>query len=193
MSGIAKVAKDLARNAAAAATRIVRRGIIKGVSAAGFAQVAGGTDENFDNAELWQQFGLASRPSPGGEAVVLLVDGNPDQPIVVATTNRTHRPALSVGEVSLHGELSGAEQTAVKLKADGDVDLYCWGGKYVHVGGPTGAEPLILGDTFVTNLSTFLDVLIAQFAAPPYAAVGTAATALKGQLASCKAAKAKGA
>ena len=166
-------------------SRIVRRGLIGTSTSGGFVQVKAGDGERFDATELWQQFGFTSRPPAGSEAIVVLVDGNPDQAIAVAGTSRADRPGgLAAGDACLHAALSGSDQAAVKCCASGDVQIYCGTGDSVYVGGSTGAESMILGDTMLINLGTFLSGLDAINLA-------ARATTLAGQLAGWAATKGK--
>jgi phage gp45-like len=154
--------KRIVAKAQRRAMRVVRRGIVKAATTAGFVQVQGGDDEHFDGAELWQQFGFTSRPAPGSEAIVLLVDGNPDQPIVIAGTLRGDRPsALASGDAMLWGTKSGSDQAQVHARADGHVVLNCASGKYVYVGGTSGAEFLLKGSTVSADMATFAAAIAA--------------------------------
>lgn len=172
--------KKMVAQAQQRAMRVVRRGIVKVATAAGFVQIAAGTDEHFDGAELWQQYGFTSRPAAGSEVIVLLVDGNPDQPVAVAGTSRGDRPAaLAAGDAMLWAKKSGSDQAQVHAKATGDVDLNCATGQYVHVGGSTGAEFLLLGTTVAADVYTFATAVAA---ATTVAEVAAAAAVLQGSI-----------
>jgi phage gp45-like len=170
--------------------RIIRRGIMRTGATSAFVQVAAADGEQFDGVENWQQFGFASRPPAGTEALVLLVDGNPDQAVCTATQSRGDRPAgMAVGDACLFSAVSGSDQAAVKCLATGDVDVYCGTGDHVHIGGPTGAQEMLLGVTVRDNLLTFAtackasaDVTLAAAATALEVAINAGWLATKGKV-----------
>lgn len=140
---------------------VVRRGILTlAASASYFAQVEAFDGEVFDELELWQQFGLASRPPAGGEAALAKVEGRGEGAVIVATTDRAHRPSgLSEGDAALYAQqASGGGQAQVHVKADGDIDLTPGTGQHVGVGGHD--ELLLLGETTKDDLKSFADALV---------------------------------
>jgi len=141
---------DLAKQQAG---NIVRKGIIKLASSSAFLQVRGFGDESFEAIELWQHYGLVSRPPAGTQAVLVSPNGADESAIAVATDNRTARPTdLSAGEVKLYGPKSGADQTSVHCKAV-DLDLNQAAAGTVNVGGDD--EFLLMGEKVKTDLTTF--------------------------------------
>jgi hypothetical protein len=68
---------------------MIRRGVIKASTVGGRLQVAGATGENFDSVETLQQFGFKSIPPTGGEALLLLVDGDGNHAVAIGTADRT--------------------------------------------------------------------------------------------------------
>lgn len=124
MSANLKAAKGLVDRMGDKLSRMIRRGVVKITSASYFMQVQGFDGERFDDAELWQQFGLASRPPAGGECLVVKVDAEGEQPIVVSTQDRGERPSgLADGDSILYAKKSGADQASVKCTATAEVQL----------------------------------------------------------------------
>ena len=170
-----------ARAAAVGLARILRRGILGAVQASGKCQVEAGTGENYDQAEHWQEFGFSSRPPAGTEALVAQAEGDSDDPIVVATNNRTHRPTdMAAGDAVLYSSAATASQPQVRMQADGIIKLLVPDAAgEVHVVGD--AEPLVLGDQIGADLWAFASSLAL---AVTVANVATAATALKAAMGS---------
>lgn len=84
-------------------------------------QISMRADELRDDVERFQQFGFTSRPKAGAEAIVLLVGGGSDHPVVIAVDDRRYRPTgIDEGEVALYTMQDGKR---VHCKANGDVLL----------------------------------------------------------------------
>jgi len=128
-----------------------------------FTQATGAGDDVFDGAELWQQYGLASRPPVGGEGLMLCAGGAGEGGILVATQDRAHRPSLAASEVALHGPKASGSQGKVHMKADGAVDVVPATGKTNNLGGDATAcaDYLLKGTAFDTAMTTVLSSMIA--------------------------------
>ncbi len=73
-------------------------------------------EEDRDQVERIQSYGLTSVPVPGAEAVVVSVAGNRDHPVAVAVDDRRFRPrGLQPGEVCLYARWG----QRITLLADG--------------------------------------------------------------------------
>lgn len=97
---------------------LVGRCLIKRVSADGPIQTVQGqllADETQDDMEHLQQYGYASHPLPGAEAVVVFMGGNRDHGMVIATGDRRYGVKLVAGEVALYDNLGHV----IHLKRDG--------------------------------------------------------------------------
>ncbi|EHM03449.1 bacteriophage Mu Gp45 protein [Acetobacteraceae bacterium AT-5844] len=66
------------------------------------AQVRFDDAETRDETPLVQQYGFASRPLPGADAILVFVGGNRSKGIVIATNDRRYQIELAPGEVALH-------------------------------------------------------------------------------------------
>lgn len=76
-------------------------------------------DEAEDGAEVWQQWGFASRPRPSAGVVEALVVPLEDGLVVLATRQQRTQIALAEGEVVL---FNGTGAT-IRLAANGDVQI----------------------------------------------------------------------
>jgi phage baseplate assembly protein V len=71
-----------------------------------------------DGVERFQTYGISAVPPPGGDVLVGCVQGNRDQPMVIAVNDRGSRPrGLSSGEVCLYND----QDCYVRLTREGDV------------------------------------------------------------------------
>jgi phage gp45-like len=170
---------------------LVRRGEVTlcndeyGLQLAGYAGEEG-EDEQFDNVELWQQYGLASRPPEDAEVLTANLMGLGENAVAFATNSAADRPSdLVAGEVVTHGKKILTGQAQARHKPDGTLSLVAATGKFVEVGG--NAELLLKGDTVVSAMDAFCTTL--GGAIDP-AVLGAAAT-LQAALASWKASKGK--
>lgn len=180
MTEALRAAEDMIGRAMDVAARIIRRGIVRITDDSYFQQIEGFSNppdppETFNGVELWQHFGLASRPPAGSEALLVKVDGDAEQPIAIVTQNRGERPSgLADGDTVLYGKSSGSNQASVKTRADLDVDLVPGAAEFVNVGGAKGDGALqaaLLGKTAAEALKVFADAVAA---AVDLAAVKTA-------------------
>lgn len=69
--------------------------------------------------ERIQNFGLTSVPKANAQAVVLFVNGNRDNPIIVACDDGNFRVHVDEGEVAVYNAFGAV----VKLAADGTINL----------------------------------------------------------------------
>ncbi|GAN95341.1 bacteriophage related protein [Komagataeibacter europaeus NBRC 3261] len=84
-------------------------------------QVALAAGEIRGDVPLMQQYGLASRPVPGSDAIVIFVGGDRTRGIAIATGDQRGRPTdLQPGEVCLYHPQTGSR---IWLKEDGSIAL----------------------------------------------------------------------
>ena len=78
--------------------------------------------EDSTNIEYFQQYGFASVPKEGGEAIIIFIGGNRDHGIALSVEEREKRLAdLEKGEVAIyHPE----KQSYVKLLNDGSIESF---------------------------------------------------------------------
>jgi len=175
------VRREVAR-ARIAGVQAVRRATLGTEAGSNYtAQVQGHDAETWEGVEVWQQVGLASRPSAGAEAVVVALDGAGEGAVVVATQDRGVRPTLATGEVALHG--IGSDRGQVTMRASGDVDHEPAGTGTVNVGGTAAAcvDYLLLGTTYDSAMRLCWGATVAiQFGvmAPLFTTLGDALAAL---------------
>lgn len=124
------ISSMIAREVAKAVRKVgnnVRRGTLgTAVSDKYSSQITGNkysTEENFEAVEYWQQFGLASRPPQGGEAMLVSPSGSGEGAVAIATTDRAHRPTVASGDTILYALLAGSDQATIHLKASGDIEI----------------------------------------------------------------------
>jgi phage gp45-like len=78
-------------------------------------------EEDRDQVERFQPYGLSAVPVPGAEAVVVAIAGNRDHPVAIAVDDRRFRPRdLQPGEVCLYSRVPGQRIT---LLADGTIRI----------------------------------------------------------------------
>lgn len=132
---------------------VVRVVLSKLDTATGFSVTSadGRDDEEIDEAELLEPYGLTSAPPAGSEGIGLQVGGDPSHHVVINVGARSLRlKSLKTGEVALYSQHG---QTIV-LKENGDV---------VVTPGATG-NVLLGGDAAVKRVALAEDVA-AEFAA----------------------------
>ena len=147
MSSILRAMNDQANKVKGMIQSLVRFGVIKAATASGFVQVEGFEDEVFDDIELRQHFGFASRPPAGTEVLLLLVGGRGENAVAISSNSRSDRPDMGAGETSIFNEGAGAK---VLCASNDTVRL---SGDEVHVGGDS--ESILLGDSAIAGLSAF--------------------------------------
>ena len=150
--------RNMVRRELARLGHAVRRGVLGGgVSSAFLAKVAGAGGDDFENVETWQHFGFASRPPVNGEVLLVLPYGSGEGAIICAETDRAHRPSIAANEVTVYGYKSGAVQSVVYMRANGDIDLVAGTAGDVRVGAASGCEYLLLGATTMADIKAFAD------------------------------------
>jgi phage baseplate assembly protein V len=87
--------------------------------------------EDIDDGEHFHPYGLYSVPLPGAEAVVLFPNGDRGHPLVVAVSDRRHRPTGGQsGETGLYGMTAGAR---VRVMPNGDIEVQPAPGREVFI------------------------------------------------------------
>ncbi|WP_308721015.1 phage baseplate assembly protein [Komagataeibacter xylinus] len=95
-----------------------------------------------------QEYGLASRPVPGSDVVVVFLGGDRTRGVVVATGDQRGRPKdLQPGEVCLYHPSTGSR---IWLKADGSIAIVPANGKTALTGDLT-ATGTITGNEVVAQ------------------------------------------
>lgn len=104
-------------------------------------------DEPVPDAEHFHPYGFSSVPLPGAEVVVVFPNGDRGHPLVVAVSDRRHRPTGGEpGEVTFYND-AGAK---VVLKSSGDIVATPAAGKKLLVDdGAGGTEPLVTRSEFL--------------------------------------------
>jgi phage gp45-like len=151
---------------------LVRRGVITLASAGHTLQVEGIAGERFHDVELWQQFGLASRPPVGGHVAMIAPGGRGEHAIAVAGTDYSHRPAdLADGDSALYGK-SGSGQAQVRCCADGSGYARVADGKTFDIGGTSGHQLMLKGETVKADIIAFAHALSVATTVVQVAAAG---------------------
>ena len=184
MSETVRQTERMIAKAKAEMGQMLRRGILKLAATVRYSLQAEGYDgERFEAAELWQQFGLTSRPPAGGEVMIAKADNDSEQPIAIATTDRAHRPSdLAEGDSSLYGVVAGGEQAQVRARADKDVDVVPGAAEFVNLGAAKGdgaLEAALLGASFEAKLSSLSTAMGLTVAAIDLPTVITLANAMR--------------
>lgn len=110
--------------------------------------------ETIDGAEHHQPYGLSSIPLAGAEAVVVFPNGDRGHPLVVAVSDRRHRPTGGEpGEVSIYTD----EGDVIRLGRGHVISLVTSG--QVRLGSASAADAAIKGTTRNTAEQTFLTAL----------------------------------
>lgn len=132
---------------------MMARGVLRGTRDGGGVQdmqVSLLEGETTDRVERVQVYGLSSVPPPGGDAVVMFLQGNRDHGMVLSVNDRESRPRnLNVGEVVLYNNqntkitlsqegtiTTSTENATVTMTRDGDVTIE--GAKNLSVKGGDG-------------------------------------------------------
>jgi len=92
--------------------------------------------------EVFQAYGFTSRAKAGAEAVVVHLNGNPDNPLILAVGDRRYRiKGLAEGEVAIYSDEDdgGTAKHRVHLKAGRKIEVH---GSTVYV----KADSVLLGD-----------------------------------------------
>lgn len=84
-------------------------------------QVRTGPDEIIDNLKRLSEYGFASNPLAGADAVVVFMAGDRSSGVVIATGDQRYRLHLENGEVAIHDDLGQKvhlTRTGIVLKTD---------------------------------------------------------------------------
>jgi hypothetical protein len=105
--------------------------------------------ETVEDGEHFQAYGFTSVPLPGAEAVVLFPNGDRAHPLVVAVSDRRHRPTGGEpGEVTVYND-TGAK---IRISKDGDIDVTPAPGREVFIRSEGGtAGPLVTLAEFLNH------------------------------------------
>ena len=107
--------------------QMVMQAIVDTVDDAGAVQllsIAVGSDETLHKVQRIQPHGLATCPSDGAEALVVLVGGSRELPVAVCVGGAAVRPTgLQPGEVVLYKDTANY----IKLDKDGNITIVCEG------------------------------------------------------------------
>ena len=101
---------------------MVKRGVVNSVQESHplqRIQVNLGNSDIQSNVERVQNFGLTSYPKKSAQAVTLYVNGNRDNPIIIAIDDGAYRVRVAEGEVALYNAFG----VVIKLAADGTMEL----------------------------------------------------------------------
>jgi phage gp45-like len=136
-------------------------------------------DETVDGAEHHQAYGFSSIPLAGAEAVVLFPNGDRSHPLVVAVSDRRHRPTGGEpGEVTVYNH-TGAKITMAK---DGDIVVEPASGRDVKIGDGASKAVVVQSalDLFILALTNAVGstALSTVPMAPGLAALSTLLTVL---------------
>ena len=102
-------------------------------------QVGALADEDIPDAEHHQPYGFSSIPLEGAEAVLVFPNGDRSHPLVVAVSDRRHRPTGGVaGEVTMYHH-AGAR---VIMKDNGDITVVPGAGGKVKIDDGSGATAI---------------------------------------------------
>jgi phage baseplate assembly protein V len=156
---------------------MVARGIIELVDDSKKLQTAQVTiqdDVVRDDVERFQQYGFSSVPKADAEAIVLMVGGNADHPVVINVDDRRYRPRnLAEGESCMYTLGNGVR---VLCKANGTIEIGTSPTDFVALASKVNAE--------LTKISTTLSSLtggittVASFGTP-YSKASVAASEVK--------------
>jgi phage gp45-like len=79
-----------------------------------------------------QQYGMSTHVPPGAIGTAVMLNGSPDQMLVLGFEHPDHRPAgLAEGETKQHGPAGNF----ALFKANGDVEIVCGGGAKIILKG----------------------------------------------------------
>ncbi len=87
--------------------QVASRAVIKSTETSGAiqkAQISVLADETLDGVDQVQEYGFASRPKAGAQAVLLSIAGSRDHPVIIATDDGRYRVKLENGEACLYDD-----------------------------------------------------------------------------------------
>lgn len=136
---------------------MIARGVVQLVDDSGklqMMQIGVLDDETIDKAEHHQPYGFTSVPKAGAELVVVFPVGDRSHPLVVSTSDRRYRPTGGqAGEVCLYTD----EGDTIRLGRGHVMTLATTG--TLKLGGSSAAQQAILGNQFMTALSTLVTAI----------------------------------
>lgn len=143
VSNLMRKFEKLERSVRASVRGIVRRAVLKGLSEAGLQVVTVDTFAGTRKVELFQNYGFASSPLPGAEAVVV----GDSTMFAVACDDASKRPSdLDAGESCHYGPMTGQRITC---KADGSIVAEPMAAQHFKIGGGA-TDDIMLADKFMT-------------------------------------------
>jgi phage baseplate assembly protein V len=168
--------RHVLRPLASRVANVVARGVVHLVDDAQklqLVQLGVLADETIDAGEHHQPYGFSSVPLPGAEAVAVFPGGDRGHPLVLAVSDRRHRPTGGqAGEVVLYTD----EGDTVRL-GRGHVVVVATTGQ-IKLGSSSASQAAILGtqrnsaeQTFLAALYTFVGAIVDSTGAPTAAKV----------------------
>ncbi|EGJ50257.1 phage baseplate assembly protein V [Desulfocurvibacter africanus] len=159
---------------------MVARGVLSLVSEGGrlqYVQARLSASETRDNIERFEEYGIASVPLPGCEAVLVFVGGDRGHGLCIGSNDRRYRPTdLQPGETCIYTH----EGDRVHLKQGRIIEIN--GGAKVVVN-TTDAEINASGSATVTSPAVSVDCDTATVTASASATIDAPATTVTGDLA----------
>lgn len=130
--------------------QVASRALIKSTDTAGAiqkGQISVLADETLDGVDQVQEYGFASRPLPGAQAVLLSIAGSRDHPVIIATDDGRYRVKLENGEACLYddqGQWVKIGRAKIDIKTGLKVEITAGGDVAIVAGGKiTAAAPNI--------------------------------------------------
>jgi len=108
----------------------------------------GADDHELDSQAGWH-FGFYSRPKDNARGVVLKADGQGNTSFLICWRDKQYEMTLEKGEVGIQN----AFEAKILLDKNGDIIQTPKSGRKVYVGGSSGTEPAVLGDSLQTRLA----------------------------------------
>lgn len=168
--------RHLLRPIANRVANVIARGVVQRVDDARklqLVQIGALPDETIDSGEHHQPYGFSSVPLPGAETVCAFPDGDRGHPLVVAISDRRHRPTGGqAGEVVMYTD----EGDTVRLGRGHVISLATTG--QVRLGSSSASQAAIKGtqrntaeQAFLTALDVFVAAVVDTTGAPSAAKV----------------------
>jgi len=106
-------------------------------------------DEMLGDVYLMQQSGVASRPRPGADHIVVLQQGDRGRAISIASNDQNSRPrTLDVGDVQIFHPVIGSY---IWLRSSGDIDIVPKSGTVNVAGSLKATGDVVAGAISLTN------------------------------------------
>lgn len=167
--------RHLLRPLAVRIANTVARGVIKLVSDGGklqVVQIGVMSGETVEDAEHHQPYGFSSVPLAGAEAIALFPDGDRSHPLVVAVSDRRHRPTGGEeGDVAIYHH----EGARVLLLAGGNIEVRPGPGGTVYVRDENGTADALVKRSEYNGHTHAAGTLVAPNGAVSGATAGAAA------------------